>query len=604
MVFRFLLGLMGAIMAAGSAFAQEPCSFTFEIDAQSSAFDSLVEDASERGGFWRPIAEAPDDVQAIATFIGRLDVCLRTPDGQPRTLVGSNGTPFELKSPFINRCTAALLPGNRLLTNHHCFYDRRLQEAGFTVVDQARVNFGYTSKDFTGTVKTFSVANREIASSTDHDAMVLRIVAGDANLVLGGHIPMRMEPGALPRRALTMIHHPYGEPLQFSAGTCQIDARQADLPLEASQLRHRCESAPGSSGSLLFDARSLAVIGLHNAGGLGTNTGYNHGHKIAMIEAVLGLGFAAASAAPPPPEADPTPDTADRALVQAMLIADPQARIDALRDIIQRFPGTEAAKGAAAALATLAPASGKTADTRTATGPSTQTEQAPSPPPNPSAETKTVLGMTVTPITDAMKDSLGLQVWEQGLLVMGVEPDTPAHAAGIEKGHVILSIWADSTPSISDLLSAVLTVQSDGRDHILVRTRPGTAGQGSGAFVKIFMSVSTSADEPPASPFFEGPVPEVILGMRLTPLTDAMRPRLGVRAFLRGLVIVSVEPGSAAEKAGLRAGDVISNAMLTVPQSPADFYEVYLQQKDARGGGSFPISVHRGQRFRVIQLRF
>ena len=351
---RFLAVLL--FMVAGqAASAFEGCKFSFRIDAQSSALQALIQGASERGGFWRPIAEAPDDVQEIGRYIGRLDVCLMTPDGKPRT-VTLNGQTRTLKSPQMTTCTAALLPGNRLLTNSHCFYNDVMVGAGFTFVQEARINFGYTAADFTGNVKTYAVSTRELTRDADLDAMVLQIFGADANEALGGHVPMVMQSRVRPRRALTMIHHPNGDPQQFSSGTCQVHPDQAKLPEAASQLRHSCETTGGSSGSLLLDARSLAVVGLHNQGGLHGRGGYNGGHKIAAGEAALGLGFRAIAAPAPVTEPKPDPETlAQEALTEALQLDGIEARRTALEDVVTTFPASRAARSARNALDLMAP---------------------------------------------------------------------------------------------------------------------------------------------------------------------------------------------------------------------------------------------------------
>lgn len=281
--------LIVAVHLATGAQAVEDCRFDFEVKHESSAFHALVEGAQTRGGFWRPIHEAPDDVRALGKFIGRLDICMMTPDGQPRPMRMANGV-TRSKSVFTTYCTAALLPGNRLLTNRHCFYDDVIRDAGFSVVREVRVNFNYVDRDLTETVETFLVDPRELAVSEDFDAMILRVF-GDANGVQGGHFPMVMEAEATPRRALTMIHHPGAAPQQFSSGTCQIHERQSDVPDTSSKLRHKCESTGGSSGALLLDARTLAIVGLHNQGGLNKQGGFNGGHRIGPINEALNLGL-------------------------------------------------------------------------------------------------------------------------------------------------------------------------------------------------------------------------------------------------------------------------------------------------------------------------
>lgn len=347
MLFRIACVVLGFVAAAMPAHALEDCKFEFKIDAQSSAFQALVEGAASRGGFWRPIREAPQDVQDIGRFIGRLDVCLMTPDGKPRTVQTPNGS-TTLNSPYVTNCTAALLPGNRLLTNVHCFREPSLVAAGFTRVREARINFGYTSTDFTGNVQTFLVDDREIAADDATDALLLQIIGADANEALGGSVPMMMETDVTPRRALTMVHHPRGDAQQFSSGTCQIHPEQAALPEAASQLRHSCESTGGSSGSLLLDARTLAVMGLHNQGGLNAQGGYNSGHKISAVAAALGLEFQQAGAGGTG-SFDPAA-RAQGALTDALLIEDDAARSDALAQIVQGFPGSRAAQSAQRAL--------------------------------------------------------------------------------------------------------------------------------------------------------------------------------------------------------------------------------------------------------------
>ncbi|BBU59458.1 hypothetical protein KU6B_57230 (plasmid) [Mameliella alba] len=341
--------LIQAVFFAGSlslfaspVSALNECDFSFDVDQESSALPAIRRRAEALRGYWRPIREAPDDVQQVARFIGRLDVCLVTPDGKPRT-IDVGGSSRTLESPYVTTCTAALLPGNRLLANRHCFYEETLVKAGFRHVQEARINFGYIDADFTDEVLTFHVSSREVAQDEATDALVMQILGGDANERLGGHIPMVMETRATPRRALTMIHHPRRQPQRFSSGTCQIHPDQSDLPESSSLLRHVCETDGGSSGALLLDARTLAVVGLHNRAGLRPDgSGFNGGHKIAAVEAALNLGFEerkpAAAKAPDSSEVD-----AALALASAMAAKDKIDREAELNLVLQDFPDTRAA---------------------------------------------------------------------------------------------------------------------------------------------------------------------------------------------------------------------------------------------------------------------
>jgi ABC-type amino acid transport substrate-binding protein/V8-like Glu-specific endopeptidase len=330
------------------------CNFGFDIDAQSSAFQSMIVDGEQKRGFWLSINRAPPEIKQLSRHIGRLQTCMMTPDGKPRTLP-RGGRDITVESPFVGNCTAALLPGNRLLTNSHCYFDQDLVRAGFTIVREARVNFNYTSKDDTGLVRTYLVSSNELAVDKDVDALVLQILGGDANGDLDGHIPMKMMSRVEPFQELRMIHHPAGDPQQYSTGTCQVHRRQTEISGDRSPFRHTCESTGGSSGSLIFDARTLAVVALHNQGGLqSAGDSFNGGHKIGHVEAMMQLGFTEVA----PPTGGTAPDLSVSALTDALLIFDPTAKADALRAVVARFPNTDAAAKAETALARIAGAAG------------------------------------------------------------------------------------------------------------------------------------------------------------------------------------------------------------------------------------------------------
>lgn len=359
---RLFLACLLFLSAALPARAQiADCDFGFDIDRQSSAFQSMLVDGEQKKGFWLSVNRAPPEIRGLAKYIGRLQVCLISPDGKPREIRRGGGT-ITLDSPFVANCTAALLPDNRILTNAHCYFDPDLVAAGFSIVQEARINFGYTAKDDIGSVRTYRVLTGPMAVDEDLDALLLQVI-GDANAELGGHIPMRMRSDLQPYQSLAMIHHPGAEPQQFSTGTCQIHRRQDEIDGTRSPLRHTCESIGGSSGSLLFDARTLAVVGLHNQGGLSRlDESFNGGHKIAMIDEAFGLGFEeVGTAAPAAPAAAPVAraavpsrgEQARAALSEALLEPDAETQITRLRAVIETYPGTDMAKRAQSMLSRL-----------------------------------------------------------------------------------------------------------------------------------------------------------------------------------------------------------------------------------------------------------
>lgn len=347
MILRYFTAFFVLIMSTSAALAFDECPWQFDLDFESSASLQIMNGAQNRGGLWQPIRHADSEIQKIAKFVGRLDVCFRTNDGLPRRVRLLDGTTAE-RSANVFPCTASLMPGNLLLTAHHCFHDTAVRESGFTEIDQVRINFNYTDSDLKDHVITFPVDKTAVDGDASVDALVLRIFGGDANKALGGHVPMLIDPDLEPRQALVMIHHPMAQPQMFSDGTCRIDPRQVDVPESSSALRHRCETTGGSSGSLIFDARSLHVVGLHNTGGLGQKRGFNGGHKIAMVEDILKLGFQVASNEQSIVNAPASAESrAALAFVRAQAASDPAEKIALLKAVVTDFPDTEGAALAA-----------------------------------------------------------------------------------------------------------------------------------------------------------------------------------------------------------------------------------------------------------------
>lgn len=336
--------ILFAMTMGSAAHALAECDFGFDVTTESSAFHSITIDGVQQTGAWKSIDSAPARLRDVARYVGRLQICLATPDDQPRTL-HVNGQAIEIKSPFVTSCTATLLSENRLITNHHCYYGPRLVAAGFEIVEEVRVNFLYRSEDNTAAVKTYRVHTQEIAKDKGLDALLLR-VRGDAVGDLGGHFPMRHKPDAAANDALFMVHHPGGKPQQYSSGGfCQVHPRQSDIDPAHSAFRHTCESTGGSSGSLILDAQSLAVVALHNAGGLsGARGSYNKGHKFAPIDAALGLGFTVHRPDPVPVAAVDPCVSAGADAFNAMLIPDLAARETRLRQLLDQYGGCTTAR--------------------------------------------------------------------------------------------------------------------------------------------------------------------------------------------------------------------------------------------------------------------
>lgn len=344
---RFCLLL--ALLLAGlgvQAHARDTCDFRLDRTKQFEAtFKQLLLDEAEQArGLWQPIRRAQKEVQELARFVGRLDVCLRTPDGRQVEYLDPVGG-FRVKSDkFVGLCTATLLPGNQLITARHCYHDDRVAALGFTEIEAVKVHFDFRQADFIGDVQSFDVSPVEVASVTDVDAMILK-VKGDPNGAMGGHIPLIFQTRSHPRDALLMIHHPIAQPTQFSSGTCAVAREQSDLPDHAPNLRHMCETFGGSSGALILDADERVVVGLHQGTDVkpdarGRLDGFNIGFKFDPVNVALGLAF------------EPL-NVVEGRLDGVLALRGLDRKRAVLEDVASRYPGTKVAARAAGMLQAL-----------------------------------------------------------------------------------------------------------------------------------------------------------------------------------------------------------------------------------------------------------
>jgi serine protease Do len=158
------------------------------------------------------------------------------------------------------------------------------------------------------------------------------------------------------------------------------------------------------------------------------------------------------------------------------------------------------------------------------------------------------LGIRMQDVDDEIHKSLGSSAPDRGALVSQVESGSPAEKAGIKPGDVILSI--DGAP-----VDASKTMQRDvlgkkiGQNVDLAVWRDGRTTN-----VKATTG-ELSADENLAP---NGARPSAKkLGLGLQTLTPGLAERFGVDGKTKGAVGVSVEPGSPADAAGIRSGDVL-----------------------------------------------
>ena len=173
------------------------------------------------------------------------------------------------------------------------------------------------------------------------------------------------------------------------------------------------------------------------------------------------------------------------------------------------------------------------------------------------------IGVWVAEVTPERAKALSLKEL-RGVELTGIEDGSPAATAGLKKGDVVLEYNGQPVEGTEQFMRLVretpvgrdvrLTVHRSGAtQNVIVRTaaRKGPrAPEGFQFDMPQFKTREFRFPDAEAFSFFGGPR----LGIDADPVSGQLAEFFGVS---RGVLVRSVQKGSAAEKAGMKAGDVI-----------------------------------------------
>lgn len=205
--------------------------------------------------------------------------------------------------------------------------------------------------------------------------------------------------------------------------------------------------------------------------------------------------------------------------------------------------------------------------------------------------TRSYLGVESQPVTTTMASALNLPKVTQGepvgALVAGVEPASPASRAGLQPGDVIVALNTVQIKAPRDLAVAVAAAKP-GSNATLSVVRDGETHD---VAVKL-VALKSDAGVKPDAPAQGG------IGVALAVLSPELRSQLSVPAMTGGAVVAGVKPGSAAEQAGLRAGDVVVGVGIHSVASPEDAVKAIraamnARQADGSSSGALALRVLR-----------
>jgi len=200
------------------------------------------------------------------------------------------------------------------------------------------------------------------------------------------------------------------------------------------------------------------------------------------------------------------------------------------------------------------------------------------------------LGVGIQSLTPRLAAQLAVPNDTQGVLVSGIVHGTPAAKAGLEAGDVILEIDGDKTSSPGQLRNTI-AMKGGGAEVRIKVIREGK----SRSFAVKLGELEDKAQV--AAKRGRKGTPKSSLGMVLGPLDAEARQALNLSARDRGVVVRSVDPGSTAQRAGVRPGDLVVRLNRKRVESAQDFNRRLSATK-----GDVLLQVKRGQGSRFLLL--
>jgi serine protease Do len=199
------------------------------------------------------------------------------------------------------------------------------------------------------------------------------------------------------------------------------------------------------------------------------------------------------------------------------------------------------------------------------------------------------IGVQIAPVTKEVAESIGLGK-AQGVLVRGVEEDSPAEKAGIEAGDIITRFDGKAVDKPADLPRAVGNTKPGSKVGITVFRR-GSAKELSITVAEIAAEKVAAAAPDKKAPAASGQH----WGLTVSDLTDAQKKEFRVR----GGVMVDATVDVAA-RAGIREGDLIVAIANTEVTSVKQF-EAIMSRLDKSRPAS--VLVRRGDGAQYVLIR-
>lgn len=172
------------------------------------------------------------------------------------------------------------------------------------------------------------------------------------------------------------------------------------------------------------------------------------------------------------------------------------------------------------------------------------------------------LGIQMADLTEEMAKYFDLDT-DQGVIVQNVNAGTAAEKAGLKPYDIIVKIDGKSVKDSGDMLRMIATKSVGSEVNLTILRKPEDGGKSEETTLTAVLGERPTEEE--LSSIMGGPALQRNLSNNYGLTFDAQTPDS------EGLTIKSVDPGSLAAKAGLRAGDTIVQVNREDVKTPDDF---------------------------------
>ena len=178
------------------------------------------------------------------------------------------------------------------------------------------------------------------------------------------------------------------------------------------------------------------------------------------------------------------------------------------------------------------------------------------------------LGVRIQPVDDTIADSLNLGS-ARGALIAGIDAKGPAKPAGLMAGDVIVKFDGKEVKESRDLPRLVASMPV-GREVEVVVVRNGQELTKTVTLGRLEDGEQKTALATEGNDALQPDAVAKALGMEFSALSAEARKTFKIKDSVKGVVVTSVDPGSAAADRGLRAGDVIEEVNHQAVEHPGD----------------------------------